>query len=538
MNKKIPYLYLSMVLLCFVFLLYIGITFSAYKYTTSADLPTFPLNNLMNKSTDPYIQDLHITLPSVLANGTSLGFFTMHQNVEVLINDTLIYSYMVGNNDFGHTPGFAWHYIRLPSNSAGQELRVYLDSPYIIQTNTIPDFQLGSPLSLFIQLLEKQLLSFALCILTIIIGFILIFYWLNLHRSSAEIDNSLFFLGLFAITHGLFTLSQSQIWIFVFHYHILTSYLSYTLLMLIPLPFLLFIRNLYHNKDSILWLFLSILSIINIFLCAILQIFNIADLQQTLWITYLVMVLCIFSAFTFTIIEICKYSFDELLKLNMMCTGFFILGIIANYIDFYIDSYSGSALSHITFLVYIIIPAFAAIENISRLLKSGKEAELYRKMAYYDLLTKLHNRNAYVEALTQIRSSKEYPFIIICDLNNLKKCNDIFGHEYGDNYVQDASAIIRKTFSSLGKCYRIGGDEFCVLVDISLKNTALNLLLHINDEWSIYHDLPKSFEPNIAYGYASFDPILDHTFDNTIKRADSMMYVHKKLHKKKSDRSY
>lgn len=531
MNKKIPYLYALIVLLGSIFLIYIGVTFTNYKYTTSAELPIFSLNNLTNESTDPYVKDLRQVLPSVLAIDTYLGFFTVHQNVEVLINDTLIYSYMAGNNEFGHTPGSVWHYIRLPNDSEGQEIRIYLNSPYLMAAKNTPSFLLGSPLSLYMQLLKEHFPSFALCILTIIIGIVLIFYWINIHRSSVKIDSCLFYLGIFSITYGLYTLSESQISIFLFSNYILFSYASYLLRMLIPLPFLLFIRNLYQNKNSPIWSVLCCLSIGNILLCTALQIMNIADFAETLWITHIIILLYVFSTLILTIIEIRRYSFHKLLKLNIICFGFVILGITVNFSSYYMGFSSNGALSRITFLVYIIVPAFAGIENISRLVKRGAEAEIYRKMAYYDLLTKLRNRNAYMEALADIRASKNYPFIIICDLNNLKRCNDIFGHEYGDNYVQDASAILRSSFSSIGKCYRIGGDEFCILLDVSLKDTAIELLSHINETWSLYHDLPESFEPSIAYGYAAFDPVIDHNFNDTMKRADSMMYINKKASK-------
>ena len=50
------------------------------------------------------------------------------------------------------------------------------------------------------------------------------------------------------------------------------------------------------------------------------------------------------------------------------------------------------------------------------------------------------------------------------DLNDLKKCNDTYGHDYGDQYIMMASEILKKLFALDGKCYRIGGDEFCALV--------------------------------------------------------------------------
>lgn len=55
--------------------------------------------------------------------------------------------------------------------------------------------------------------------------------------------------------------------------------------------------------------------------------------------------------------------------------------------------------------------------------------------------------------------------LFVFDLNNLKYYNDKFGHDCGDQYITDAVHILQKVFSRYGKLYRIGGDEFCVLID-------------------------------------------------------------------------
>ena len=61
--------------------------------------------------------------------------------------------------------------------------------------------------------------------------------------------------------------------------------------------------------------------------------------------------------------------------------------------------------------------------------------------------------------------------IIVFDLNDLKKCNDKNGHMVGDEYIVASSKIIKKTFMEYGRVYRIGGDEFCVLMpNIELEN--------------------------------------------------------------------
>ena len=54
--------------------------------------------------------------------------------------------------------------------------------------------------------------------------------------------------------------------------------------------------------------------------------------------------------------------------------------------------------------------------------------------------------------------------VVTFDLNNLKMCNDNYGHSSGDAYIIHSAHIIETTFDRFGKCYRIGGDEFCCLI--------------------------------------------------------------------------
>jgi diguanylate cyclase (GGDEF)-like protein len=54
--------------------------------------------------------------------------------------------------------------------------------------------------------------------------------------------------------------------------------------------------------------------------------------------------------------------------------------------------------------------------------------------------------------------------IVTFDLNNLKQCNDQYGHRAGDEYIINAAHIIEDNFERYGKCYRIGGDEFCCII--------------------------------------------------------------------------
>ena len=87
--------------------------------------------------------------------------------------------------------------------------------------------------------------------------------------------------------------------------------------------------------------------------------------------------------------------------------------------------------------------------------------------AYYDALTGVRNRHAYLDAAAQLdqRLQENTPTafaISILDVNNLKLINDAEGHQAGDQYLRKACKIICDIFSH-SPVFRIGGDEFAVI---------------------------------------------------------------------------
>lgn len=78
-----------------------------------------------------------------------------------------------------------------------------------------------------------------------------------------------------------------------------------------------------------------------------------------------------------------------------------------------------------------------------------------------DPTTSLLNRRAFTNKLASIRYSTA---IIIIDANDFKKINDTYGHPCGDWALAKIAETIFKIYSNVAYCYRIGGDEFCVIL--------------------------------------------------------------------------
>ncbi|CQR46338.1 Phytochrome-like protein cph2 [Paraliobacillus sp. PM-2] len=92
----------------------------------------------------------------------------------------------------------------------------------------------------------------------------------------------------------------------------------------------------------------------------------------------------------------------------------------------------------------------------------------YRYLAFHDTLTGLKNRTKFtkdLETMMQKSEKEQQPFLMfLMDLDQFKSINDTLGHNVGDMLLEAASKRLKKAFEQVGKVYRIGGDEFVIIV--------------------------------------------------------------------------
>ena len=162
------------------------------------------------------------------------------------------------------------------------------------------------------------------------------------------------------------------------------------------------------------------------------------------------------------------------------------------------------------------------------------------KLANTDPLTRVKNMTAYSEKIAsfsaQLKSDKVPEFaIVMCDVNDLKVENDTFGHNVGDIYLKNCSKILTGVFKH-SQIYRIGGDEFAVVVegqDLKYFDSLLDELTGIVDKTSAILDSRKG-KASFAFGSAIYDPSMDVFVSDVVKRADEAMYAAKAKMKKKN----
>ncbi len=90
-----------------------------------------------------------------------------------------------------------------------------------------------------------------------------------------------------------------------------------------------------------------------------------------------------------------------------------------------------------------------------------------------DKLTGLYNRRAYSKKIRELSEKlPERCCVVMADINGLKEANDTRGHNVGDELITGAAACMSQAFQDFGTVYRLGGDEFCVLMTGTAEDAA------------------------------------------------------------------
>jgi diguanylate cyclase (GGDEF)-like protein len=113
--------------------------------------------------------------------------------------------------------------------------------------------------------------------------------------------------------------------------------------------------------------------------------------------------------------------------------------------------------------------ALASIFGLAAFAHTLMSSEIrQREDATIDSLTGLLNRNAltarFAEIADQAEISGAWVSIIECDLDYFKRINDRYGHDRGDAVLKDIAFALRRNLRSFELVYRLGGEEFLIVL--------------------------------------------------------------------------
>lgn len=148
--------------------------------------------------------------------------------------------------------------------------------------------------------------------------------------------------------------------------------------------------------------------------------------------------------------------------------------------------------------------------------------------AYHDSLTKLPNRALFkktmIESLKQAKQLNQSLTLFFIDLDRFKQINDSLGHAIGDKVLQEASARLHKIIRRDDTVYRLGGDEFTIIIPCITKEKVSLLAKKI---LTILAE-PMEIEGHSLYVTSSIGisayPDDSENSDDLLMYADSAMY--------------
>ena len=164
--------------------------------------------------------------------------------------------------------------------------------------------------------------------------------------------------------------------------------------------------------------------------------------------------------------------------------------------------------------IYLILASCCIMYMFSKIMKEKYEKEKLLYISNTDALTGCLNRHAYETDINKLDLKKEWIYISL-DLNSLKHINDTYGHDVGDEMICAAAACMTASFGEFGKVYRIGGDEFVVIVTqkpdeldamtkhfdssvaewrgkiVNSMTISYGCVRSLEEDWELVHDIAK-----------------------------------------------
>lgn len=371
---------------------------------------------------------------------------------------------------------------------------------------------------------------FASIILCIIITFYGIALYRNVHVKDNE-SKTLLSIVLFLLDSGIWILTDSKILsVFTTDYGCVLDknaiqFISYISFMLLPIIFLSYLHNIMNTR--ILWKINS-LFILNLCIFVVLNFFNLSKkvyLFTLLLHHILIYILMILSlVYYFRCIHKTRHTEDkQIIWLWNGLISFIVFSCLA-IIAFLVNCPHAYAIIYIAgFLIMMCYLIRLTIYKMLLPYEQAVKSEVYQHLAYTDVLTDIKNRNAFI-AEQYTKPLKKDTCCIVMDLNKLKWINDTLGHEYGDQLIRRSAKVINDSFSDMGVCYRIGGDEFVVICQ-NTDEASIKQAFEQMEEKIAIENANSELEISIAYGYAFSKN--NEELKDLLHVADQNMYITK-----------
>ncbi|MBQ8659435.1 MAG: diguanylate cyclase [Bacilli bacterium] len=532
MKNKVIYVYLFFLTIAVV-TVFVG--FSKVDFANSKNYVDFYANwysngELADLTEVHQYESISKVLPKI-EKDTQLYMNIKSINADIYIEDECIFKYEDYDKVlFGKTPGSYFVRVDLYREYSGKEIIIKFDNAYEDDHGKIIKMYLGDSADIVLAFVFDHLLGNLISTLIIFVGIISLVGFV-IFKLNKNVKMNLLYLGLFAVLIGVFTFTDSKFLQVInnnaYFYHMISE----ISMLLIAVPLMQFIGHVYYTScNKHIMRFLYVIGLLNFVVCYALHMSGILDYHQTIRITHSVYILCILY-----ILYLCANSIVSKNKDELYHT-FGLLGIcFGTVIDIaliYISTMQETSLfTRLGVLVFLCLEGIQFMLESLESFKKQQRISMLNKLAYQDGLTELNNRTSFMDDMEELKDIDK-GLIAVFDVNNLKVINDTFGHTSSDYLIIKVAELLKRYLSPLGKCYRIGGDEFVFITTEFCKEDFLNEYNKLIKYLDAYNKSGhKEYLIEVAMGYNVINNKVN--IEKAFEKADKKMYDNKRKMKNK-----
>lgn len=476
-------------------------------------------------------QSAYLRLEHIPANQTLL-FRCRNMYIEYKVNGEMLYS---DRQDipkiFGKTPGSRWYQFSLPISDAETMIEIHGTPCYDNSKGYIDNVYIGTTVDVTSKIMKSKFVGFLVDFIWVVFGAMLILIYLLLHNYY-HISKDFLYLSLGSFFCALWCSTENTMWQYFIGHSEMFHLIGYLAMMAIPFTFGLLSAERLEGRWQKWGLIYSEVNAGCVMVITVLHLVGIAEYHYTMDIIYVLLILLF--PFAFKLVQSYTREISHKKNFYILLVAFsFMVILVGIGIQHYLTGQYSDYADYIQYalIVFLFMLMLYQVMGLNGIMKKGLESELMHELSLLDHLTKFYNRSGFAEHGGEYEThlSEHRPMgVIQFDVNNLKAVNDNQGHEKGDELICLASSGIYQSFGSYGKCYRMGGDEFLIILTgenpkADYETGRKNLEIYCDYANSMEE---RTFDINIAHGFTMVSP--SESLSAAMARADELMYENKR----------
>ena len=513
------------------------VTLNGMEVADNADLPQVKFKHL-NVGDKVVISN---QLPWNVKDGETLTFLVYLSTVEVKVDGKVIYTYGQEYARKNWLVGSGYHFIDLPNNSAMKNIQITMEirEPDAFTNMLTPTLSKTS--GVYENFARHNMVGICICMFLTLLGALLmvvssVAVWYNKNFIR------LIYIGIFSFLMGIWSMCNMKV-LQIFDVDLAAnSTVEYMTLYFAPIAFVLLIAEV--RKTASKWrrqvvYGVAVLLFLFAVVTTVLHFTNIEHYPRFLGYFHIFgAVSLVLVAFT-AIDKKKKYDISS----RVLYVGIIALSVIIalDLIRFNLQKYIFQDNEMLTFsiiqvgaLLFIICLLISYILYVYSILVDQAEQEWLTERVYHDELCGIYNRTKCNEEFRKLNQSEKDYALVNLDLNGLKTINDSLGHAKGDELLQEFAKILQSSFDGVGDAFRMGGDEFLVIVTedkFSQLDEGLNRMIKMEQRRSG----ELSYTIDSSYGVAKRSKCPGEMTEKLYSLADQRMYemkTKKKINKR------